>query len=162
MDMKFEAVKIIAADGLNIIAGQAHFIKTVEDIYEVIVSSVPQAKFGLAFCEASGPCLIRVEGNDESLKDVAVKNAQAVACGHTFFLVLKDAYPVNVLPQLRNVQEVCSIFCATANPVEIIVAQTASGRGVMGVIDGSSPQGVEGPHDKERRSAFLRTLGYKR
>jgi uncharacterized protein len=146
----------------NIIVGQSHFIKTVEDLYEAVVSTVPQAKFGLAFNESSGACLTRSEGNDQALREVAIRNAQAVACGHTFVLVLQNAYPINVLNAIRNVPEVCSIFCATANPVEIIVAQSEQGRGVLGVIDGSSPKGVEGPADITWRHDLLRKIGYKR
>ncbi len=146
----------------NLIVGQSHFIKTVEDIYEVIVTTVPGAKFGLAFNESSGPCLVRTEGNDEELKAAAVKNARALAAGHVFVLVLRNAYPINLLPGLRAVPEVCNIFCATANPVEVIVAKGAQGRGIMGVIDGESPKGVEGPDDVRARKEFLRKIGYKK
>ena len=146
----------------NIIVGQSHFIKTVEDLFEAVVSTAPQAKFGLAFNESSGACLTRAEGNDPALKDVAVRNAQALACGHTFVLLLQNAYPINVLSAIRNVPEVCSIFCATANPVQIIVAQSEQGRGVLGVIDGSVPKGVEGPSDIAWRHDLLRKIGYKR
>jgi adenosine/AMP kinase len=146
----------------NIIVGQSHFIKTVEDLYEAVATTVPQAKFGLAFNESSGACLTRSDGNDSALRDVAVRNAQALACGHTFVLVLANAYPINVLNAIRNVPEVCSIFCATANPVEIIVAQSEQGRGVLGVIDGSSPKGVEGPEGVAWRHDLLRKIGYKR
>jgi uncharacterized protein len=149
------------ADG-NIIVGQSHFIKTVEDLYEAVVGTVPQAKFGLAFNESSGVCLTRSEGNDQALREVAVRNAQALACGHTFVLVLQNAYPINLLNAIRNVPEVCTIFCATANPVEVIVAQSEQGRGVLGVIDGSSPKGVEGPADVTWRHDLLRKIGYKR
>ena len=146
----------------NIIVGQSHFIKTVEDLYEAVSTTVPQSKFGLAFNEASGACLTRVEGNDRVLQEVAAKNAQAIACGHTFVLVLQNAYPINVLNAIRSVPEVCSIFCATANPVEVIVAQSEQGRGVLGVIDGSSPKGVEGEADVTWRHDLLRKIGYKR
>jgi len=146
----------------NIIVGQSHFIKTVEDLYETVATTVPQAKFGLAFNEASGACLTRADGNDGALRDAAVRNAQALACGHVFVLVIQDAYPINLLNAIRNVPEVCSIFCATANPVEIVVAQSAQGRGVLGVIDGSSPRGIEGPADVTWRRDFLRKIGYKR
>jgi uncharacterized protein len=146
----------------NIIVGQAHFIKTVEDLYEAVATIVPQAKFGLAFNESSGACLTRSDGNDSMLQDVAVKNAQALACGHTFVMVLAAAYPINVLNAIRNVPEVCSIFCATANPVEIIVARTEQGQGVLGVVDGASPKGVEGPEDVAWRRDLLRKIGYKR
>ena len=146
----------------NIIIGQSHFIKTVEDIYEAVCTTVPQAKFGLAFNESSGACLTRSDGNDNGLREIAVRNAQAMGCGHTFVLLIQNAYPINVLNAIRNVPEVCSIFCATANPVEIVVAQSAQGRGVLGVIDGSSPKGVEGQADVAWRHDFLRKIGYKR
>lgn len=151
----------IPADA-NIIVGQSHFIKTVEDLYEAIVTTVPQAKFGIAFNEASGACLTRVEGNDPNLRQDAVQNAQALAAGHVFVLVIQNAYPINVLNAIRNVAEVCTVFCATANPVEIIVAQSEQGRGVLGVIDGSSPKGVEAESDVAWRSDLLRKIGYKR
>ena len=146
----------------NIIVGQAHFIKTVEDMYEAVATTAPYAKFGLAFNESSGACLTRSDGNDPTLQQIAVRNAQALACGHTFVLVLAAAYPINVLNAIRNVHEVCSIFCATANPVEIIVAVSDQGRGVLGVIDGASPKGVEGPDDIAWRRDLLRKIGYKR
>ena len=146
----------------NIIVGQAHFIKTVEDLYEAVTTTVPQAKFGLAFNESSGACLTRLEGNDPTLRETALRNAQALACGHTFVLMLQNAYPINVLNAIRNVPEVCSIFCATANPVEIIVAESEQGRGVLGVIDGSSPKGVESQSDVAWRQDLLRKIGYKR
>ncbi len=151
----------IPADA-NIIIGQSHFIKTVEDLYEVMIGTVPAATFGIAFNEASGACLTRTEGNDESLRQAAVRNAQALGCGHTFVIVMQNAYPINVLAPIRNVPEVCSIYCATANPVEIIVAESEQGRGVLGVIDGSSPKGVEKPEDVTWRHDLLRTIGYKR
>jgi uncharacterized protein len=146
----------------NIIVGQSHFIKTVEDLYEAVTTTVPQAKFGLAFNESSGACLTRSEGNDEKLKAAAVLNAQALGCGHTFMIVLQNAYPINVLGAIRSVPEICSIFCATANPVEILVAQSEQGRGVLGVIDGSSPKGVESQPDVAWRHDLLRKIGYKR
>ena len=146
----------------NIIVGQTHFIKTVEDLYEAMCTTVPQAKFGLAFNEASGACLTRSEGNDPTLRDCAVRNAQALGAGHTFVLVMQNAYPINVLPAIRHVPEVCSIFCATANPVQMIVAENEQGRGVLGVIDGSSPKGVEGQNDIAWRHELLRKIGYKR
>jgi uncharacterized protein len=160
--LEMHAVRMEIPADANIIVGQSHFIKTVEDLYEVIVATVPQAKFALAFNEASGACLTRSEGNDEVLKAAAVRNAQALACGHTFVLLLQNAYPINVLNAVRNLPVVCSIFCATANPLEVIVAQTELGRGVLGVIDGSSPKGVEGPSDVNWRHDFLRKIGYKR
>lgn len=156
------AVRMEIPADVNIIVGQSHFIKTVEDLYEVMVVTAPQAKFGLAFNEASGACLTRSEGNDEVLKGAAVRNAQALACGHTFVLLVQNAYPITVLNAVRNLPEVCSIFCATANPLEVIVAQTELGRGVLGVVDGSSPKGVEGPADEKWRHDFLRKIGYKR
>ena len=146
----------------NLIIGQTHFIKTVEDLYEAVVNTVPQAKFGLAFNEASGPCLTRSDGNDAELQQAAVAAAQKIAAGHIFVLVLRQAYPVNLLNVIRRVPEVCSIFCATANPLQVIVAQTELGRGILGVVDGSSPKGVEGPADVTARKEFLRKIGYKR
>ena len=146
----------------NIIIGQTHFIKTAEDLYEVMVSAVPGAKFGLAFNEASGPCLVRAEGNDSELKALAIKNVKAIGAGHVFVIILKDAFPINVLNAIKNCPEVCSIFCATANPVEVIIAQTELGRGVLGVIDGNSPKGVETNKDIQERKEFLRMIGYKK
>ena len=160
--LQMESLRMQFPSDTNIIVGQSHFIKTVEDIYEAVVSTVPSAKFGLAFNEASGPCLVRTEGNDDELKEVAIRNAQAIAAGHVFVLVLRNAYPINLLRALRNVDEVCSIFCATANPVEIIVARSEQGRGVLGVIDGSSPRGVEASADINAREEMLRKFGYKR
>ncbi len=145
----------------NIVIGQSHFIKTIEDIYEIVVSSVPQAKFGIAFCEASGPCLIRVEGNDEDLKNIAIRNAEAIAAGHIFVLLLKNAFPINLLNALKQCPEICSLYCATANPVEVIVAETQQGRGILGVIDGFPPKGVESAEDVNKRKDLLRKIGYK-
>jgi len=146
----------------NIIVGQAHFIKTVEDLYEAVATTVPQAKFGLAFNESSGACLTRSDGNDQALQLAAVENAQKLGCGHTFVMLLQDAYPINVLGVIRSVPEVCSIFCATANAVEIIVVESEQGRGVLGVIDGNSPKGVESDSDVVWRRELLRKIGYKR
>jgi len=160
LEIKAVAMKFPA--DANIIVGQSHFIKTVEDLYEAVCTTVPQAKFGLAFNESSGACLTRAEGNDGELRDTAVRNAQALGCGHTFVLVLENAYPINVLSAIRNAPEVCSIFCATANAVEIIVAQSEQGCGVLGVIDGSSPKGIEGEADVAWRHDLLRKIGYKR
>jgi uncharacterized protein len=160
--LEMQTVRMEVPDDVNIIVGQSHFIKTVEDLYEAVATTTPQAKFGLAFNESSGACLTRSEGNDQALRDVAAQNAQALACGHTFVLLLQNAYPINVLNAIRNVPEVCSIFCATANAVEIIVAQTEQGRGVLGVIDGSSPKGVESQSDVAWRHDLLRKIGYKR
>ena len=159
--MELKSAKLEIPEGANIVFGQTHFIKTVEDLYEIMVGAMPKARFGIAFCEASGACLIRVEGNDEELKKTATRNAQAIAAGHTFVLVLRDAYPINVLNAIKGCPEVCSIFCATANPVEVILAESAQGRGVLGVIDGSSPKGVEGPADVQWRKDLLRKIGYK-
>jgi uncharacterized protein len=160
--LNFEAVPLQIPADTNIIVGQTHFIKTVEDMYEAVVNTVPQGKFGLAFNEASGPCLTRSDGNDDELRNAAIRNAQALGAGHVFVLILRNAYPINLLNVVQNIPEVCSIFCATANPVEVVVAKTAQGRGVMGVIDGSSPKGVEGPADVTARKEFLRKIGYKR
>ena len=160
--LEIKSVQMEVSADANIIVGQAHFIKTVEDLYEAVTNTVPRAKFGLAFNESSGACLTRLEGNDTTLRDTALRNAQALACGHTFVLLLQNAYPINLLNAIRNVPEVCSIFCATANPVEIIVAESEQGRGVLGVIDGSSPKGVEGQSDIAWRHDFLRKIGYKR
>ena len=150
----------VPAEG-NIIIGQTHFIKSAEDLYEAITSSVPAAKFGLAFCEASGPCLVRAEGNDEALKQMAVRNARQIAAGHSFVVLLQNAFPINVLNAIKSCPEVCTIFCATANPLQVIVAQSEQGRGVLGVIDGSSPKGIEGPEDVTARKELLRKFGYK-
>lgn len=160
--LQFESVRMEFPSDANIIVGQSHFIKTVEDIYEAAVGTVPQAKFGVAFNESSGPCLTRAEGNDEELRAAAIRNAQALAAGHVFVLILRNAFPINLLNAIRSVPEVCTIFCATANPVEVIVAVSAQGRGVMGVIDGSAPKGVEGAGDVAARKEFLRKIGYKR
>jgi uncharacterized protein len=160
--LEIKAVVMEVPTNANIIVGQSHFIKTVEDLYEAVCTTVPQAKFGLAFNESSGACLTRAEGNDEALRDTAIRNAQSLGCGHAFVLIIQDAYPINVLNAIRNVPEVCSIFCATANPVEIVVAQSEQGRGVLGVIDGSSPKGIEGEQDIAWRRDLLRKIGYKR
>jgi len=160
--LELKTVRIEIPVDANVVVGQSHFIKTVEDLYEAVVTTVPQAKFGLAFNEASGACLTRAEGNDLALREAAVRNAQALACGHTFVILLQNAYPINVLNAIRSVPEVVSIFCATANPVEIVVAQSEQGRGVLGVIDGSSPKGVEAEADVAWRKNLLRKIGYKR
>lgn len=160
--MELKSVRLAIPDGANIIVGQSHFIKTVEDIYEAIVNTVPQMKFGVAFCEASGPCLIRVEGNDDALKTAAAEMAQSVGAGHTFFIVLRDGFPLNILGRIKDVPEVVGIYCATANPLEVIVAETTQGRGILGVIDGESPKGIETPADTDARRGFLRKIGYKR
>jgi uncharacterized protein len=160
--MQLHAVRLTVPEGANIIVGTSHFIKTVEDIYEAMVNTVPQMKFGIAFNEASGPCLIRVDGNDEELKAAATANAQAVGAGHTFYIAMRDGFPINVLGRIKDVPEVCGIHCATANPVEVIVAETEQGRGILGVIDGSAPKGVEDEAGREWRHGFLRKIGYKR
>jgi len=161
MEAKIDVVPLRFPEGANIIVGQSHFIKTAEDIAEIMASTVPGAKYGLAFCEASGPCLIRTEGNERALVDDAVRCAQAVAAGHTFFLVLQNAFPINVLERIKSCQEVCRIFCATANALQVIVGGTDQGRGILGVIDGSSPLGVEGEKDRIERRSMLRRFGYK-
>jgi len=160
--MELKTVQLAIPENGNIIVGQSHFIKTVEDIYEAIVGAVPQMKFGIAFNEASGACLIRVDGNDTELEANATENAQAIAAGHVFVIALREGYPINILGRIRDVPEVCNIFCATANPVEVIVAETGRGRGILGVIDGSSPKGIESANDREWRHNLLRKIGYKR
>jgi uncharacterized protein len=160
--MELKTIRLEIPENGNLIVGHSHFIKTVEDLYEAMVNTVPQMKFGIAFNEASGACLTRVDGNDDELKANATKNAQAISAGHLFVVALRDGYPINVLGRIRDLPEVCSIFCATANPVEVIVAETEQGRGVLGVVDGVSPKGVEAPADAEWRHGFLRKIGYKR
>ena len=159
--MELLSVHIEIPEGANLIVGHSHFIKTAEDLYEVVVNTVPGAKFAVAFNETSGPCLVRVESNDEELRRAAISNAEAIGAGHTFVLLIRQAYPINLLSRVRDCYEVCTIHCATANPVEVIVAETAQGRGVLGVVDGSSPKGVEGPEDAKRRREFVRKIGYK-
>jgi len=161
MDLNVSPVTVTFPEGANIIVGQSHFIKTAEDIAEIMSSSVPGAKYGLAFCEASGPCLIRTEGNDETLISHAVTAAAAVGAGHAFFLIIKDSYPINVLNQIKSCQEVCRVFCATANPLQVLVGATDQGRGIVGVIDGFSPKGVEKDKDRTERRTMLRRFGYK-
>jgi uncharacterized protein len=160
--LSLSLVKIEKPEEVNVILGHAHFIKTVEDLYEAVAGAVPGAQFGLAFCEASGDCLVRVEGSDEGLKRLAEKNALLIGAGHSFVLFLRNCYPINVLNAIKNVQEVCTIHCATSNPVEVIIAETSLGRGIMGVIDGSSPRGVESPDEVRSRVDLLRRFGYKR
>ena len=161
--MELKTIKIRnIPEGANIILGQSHFIKTVEDIYEVMVGTHPAIKFGIAFCESSGECLVRTEGNDEELKNIAAQNALEIGAGHSFIIVMKEGFPINVLRALKGVPEVCSIYCATANPVEVVVAETTQGRGILGVIDGSSPKGIEGEEGITWRKEFLRKIGYKR
>jgi adenosine/AMP kinase len=160
--MELKLVPLEVPENGNLILGQTHFIKSVEDIYEAIVNTVPQMKFGVAFNEASGPCLTRADGNDEGLKALAVRNASAIAAGHIFVVAMRDGYPINVLGRIKDVPEVCTIFCATANPVEAVIAESEQGRGVLGVIDGVPPKGLETPEDAEKRRGFLRMIGYKR
>lgn len=160
--MKTEAVRIEKPSDANIIIGQTHFIKSVEDLYEAMVNSVPGIKFGIAFNEASGPRLVRAEGNEEDLKRCAVENAGRIGAGHAFVVVIRNAYPVNVLNRIKDVAEVCSIFCATANDLEVVVAESSLGRGIIGVIDGQPPLGVETDEDAKERKEFLRKIGYKR
>jgi uncharacterized protein len=160
--MEFKLVKITKPADVNFILGQTHFIKSVEDLYEILVTAVPGIKFGLAFCEASGACLVRSDGTDEEMRSLALMNAQNLAAGHTFIVFLKNVYPVNVLNAVRNCPEVCSIFCATANPCQVVVAETEQGRGIMGVIDGFSPKGVEDEDGIQWRHDLLRKISYKR
>jgi hypothetical protein len=160
--MEIKSVKINKPDEINLILGQSHFIKTVEDLYEALVNSVPGIKFGFAFCESSGACKVRSEGNDEQLKKLAADNALSIGSGHSFLIFLKDAYPINVLNAVKNIPEVCNIYCATANPLEVILAENDKGeRGILGVIDGSKPKGVETLEDIAWRKQFLRKTGYK-
>jgi adenosine/AMP kinase len=159
--MQLTTVEIVKPADANVIVGQAHFIKTVEDVYEALVQAVPGIKFGLAFCEASGPCLIRHSGTDDGLEKFAIDAASAIGTGHVFVVMLGNAFPINVLNQIKSVSEVCSVFCATANPLRLIVAEEGGGRGVIGVIDGDSPKGVEGAEDQKERRAMLRKFGYK-
>lgn len=159
--MELETVRMEIPEGANLVLGQAHFIKTAEDLYEALVNTVPGVKFGLAFNEASGPCLVRVEANDDELRRAAVANAQAIGAGHVFVVLLRQAYPINVLGRIKDCFEVCNIYCATANPVEVIVVRARQGGGVLGVIDGSPPKGVEGPEDAKHRKEFVRKIGYK-
>jgi adenosine/AMP kinase len=159
--MELKTVKLDIPEGHNIILGQTHFIKTVEDLYEIMTSTVPNAKFGIAFCEASGACLVRLEGNDEGLKKTSETMAMDISAGHTFVVVMKDAFPINVLNAIKMCQEVCSIYCATANPVEVIIAETDQGRGIVGVIDGFPPKGVEKEDGVAWRKDLLRKFKYK-
>jgi adenosine/AMP kinase len=159
--LEFEVVKIKKPEESNAILGQSHFIKTVEDLHEAIVTSVPNVKFGIAFCEASGPRLVRYSGNDEELVELARENAMKVGAGHFFIVLLKDAFPINVLNAIKNVQEVVTIYAASANPMEVIVAKADQGRAVVGVVDGEPPVDFEKPEDQEHRKSFLRKIGYK-
>jgi len=159
--MEFTTVKIEVPKECNVILGMAHFIKTVEDLYEALVNAVPNIKFGIGFCESSGPCLVRVEGNDEELKQLAAKTAFNIASGHSFIIFIKNAYPLNVLDKIKHVPEVCAIYAATANPLEVIIAETEQGRGIIGVVDGFKSKGIETENDVKARKEFLRKIGYK-
>jgi uncharacterized protein len=160
--MELKSVRLEIPENGNVVLGHSHFIKTVEDLYEAIVNTAPGMKFGIAFNEASGACLTRVEGNDAELKANATRNAQTVGAGHCFVIALRDGFPINILGRIRDIPETCSIFCATANPVEVIVAETEQGRGILGVVDGSSPKGVEDETGVQWRHGLLRKIGYKR
>ena len=159
--IEFKTVKIDPPKDCNLILGMAHFIKTVEDLYEALVNAVPNIKFGIGFCESSGPCLVRHEGNDGELRRLAAEKACEIACGHSFVIYLKNAYPLNVLDKVKKVPEVCTIFAATANPLEIIIAETTQGRGIIGVVDGSKSIGIETDENIKERREFLRKIGYK-
>lgn len=157
----FETVKVMPPENCNLVLGQSHFIKTVEDLYEALVNAVPNIEFGLAFCESSGPCLVRANGNNDELRKKAAEIANTIGAGHSFLIFLRNAYPINVLDRIKAVPEVCNIYAATANPIEVIVAETAQGRGIMGVVDGSKPAGIENEKDVASRKEFLRKIGYK-
>jgi hypothetical protein len=159
--VELSIIPIEKGEELNLILGQAHFIKTVEDLYEALVGSSPHLRFGLAFCESSGPRLVRRAGNDEELVELAVQNARAIGAGHSFIVFLREGYPVNVLNQVKQVPEVCRVYCATANPVQVVIAETSQGRGILGVVDGASPLGVETQEDVASRRDLLRAIGYK-
>jgi hypothetical protein len=159
--MELKTIKIEKPPDMNFILGQSHFIKTVEDLYEAVVQTAPNMKFGIGFCESSGPALVRFAGNDAKLIELAQKNALALACGHAFIIFMESGFPVNILNTVKNVPEVCQIFCATANPVEVIVAESEQGRGILGVIDGVKTRGVETDADIQFRKQFLRKIGYK-
>ena len=159
--LEFKTVKIDPPKDCNVILGMAHFIKTIEDLYEALVNAVPNIKFGIGFCESSGPCLVRHEGNDDELRHLAAEKAFEIACGHSFVIYLKNAYPINVLDKIKNVPEVCAVFAATANPLEIIIAETAQGRGIIGVVDGLKSKGIETDENIKERREFLRKIGYK-
>jgi adenosine/AMP kinase len=159
--MELKIVNIEKAEDMNFILGQSHFIKTVEDLHEAIVQTAPQMKFGIGFCESSGPALVRFSGNDPALIELAQKNALALSCGHAFIILMEGGFPINILNTVKNVPEVCQVFCATANPVEVIVAESAQGRGILGVIDGVKTRGIETGGDIQTRKEFLRKIGYK-
>jgi adenosine/AMP kinase len=159
--LELKLIKISKPEDVNLILGQSHFIKTVEDLYEALVNTVPGIKFGFGFVESSGACKIRSEGNDEELKKLAADTALEIGAGHSFIVFLRNAYPINVLNAIKNIPEVCNIYCATANPVEVVIAETETGRGILGVIDGLRPKGIENDSDKAWRKEFLRKIGYK-
>jgi len=159
--LKTRIVDVVVPENCNAILGQSHFIKTVEDLHEAMVNGVPNAKFGIAFCESSGPCLVRVEGNDPELKDIASKTAVALSAGHSFIIFMKSAYPINVLDKIKSVPEVCNIYLATANPFQVVLAETEQGNGILGVVDGFASKGVESEKDVRERKEFLRKIGYK-
>ena len=159
--LEFKTVRIETPKDCNVILGMAHFIKTVEDLYEALVNSVPTIKFGIGFCESSGPCLVRHEENDEELRRLAAEKAFEIACGHSFIVFMKNAYPINVLDRIKKVPETCTVYAATANPLEIIIAETEQGRGIIGVVDGLKSKGIETEEDAKARKEFLRKIGYK-
>ena len=159
--LELKTVKIDPPEGCNVVLGMAHFIKTAEDLYEAMVNAVPNIKFGIGFCESSGPCLVRHEGNDDALRHLAAEKAYEIACGHSFLIILKNAYPLNVLDKIKKVPEVCTIFAATANPLEVIIAETTQGRGIIGVVDGLKSKGIETGENIRERREFLRKIGYK-
>ena len=159
--LEFKTVKIEVPKDCNVILGMAHFIKTIEDLYEALINAVPNIKFGIGFCESSGPCLVRHEGNDEELRRLAAEKAFEIACGHSFIIFLKNAYPINVLDKIKKVPEVCTIYAATSNSLEVIIAETNQGRGIVGVIDGLKSKGIETEEDIRARKEFLRKIGYK-
>ena len=159
--MELQLINATIPEGANIIIGQAHFIKTVEDLYEIMKTAAPEAKFGVSLCEASGPCLVRSEGNDEQMRKSAIENALAIGAGHVFVIIMKNAFPISVLNQVKACPEVARVFCATANPLQVIMAETEQGKGVLGVVDGASPVKAEGEKDIAERRAFLRKIGYK-
>ncbi|MEA2089272.1 MAG: adenosine-specific kinase [Thermoproteota archaeon] len=159
--MELSVLKIEVPKECNVVLGMAHFIKTVEDLYEALINSVPNIRFGLGFCESSGPCLVRGEGNDEGLKKLASEYALKLGCGHSFIIFMKNAYPLNVLDKIKQVPEVCTVYAATANPLEVVITETEQGRGILGVVDGMKSKGIEGEKDREERKKFLRKIGYK-
>ena len=159
--LEFKTVKVEVPEGCNVILGMAHFIKTVEDLYEALVNAVPNIKFGIGFCESSGPCLVRHEGNDEDLRRLAAEKAFEIACGHSFIIFLKNAYPINVLDKIKSVPEVCTVYAATANNLEVIIAETEQGRSIIGIVDGLKSKGIEKEEDVKERKEFLRKIGYK-